>query len=167
MQKLKEMEIDRVDGVAAPATGRKFLLIKSDEPDEQDRNLEELLGRVKAALKALSEEQNPGLSRKTAEALNKVAEALGMEVKFEAREPGSEYGYPEVKVKKEEFDLLTRSIADLREQLAPILELTKAWQAQEPRASVQSRQAQGQDTLTKSAREPGQGLFTNIIFRED
>ena len=176
MSKLTDIDIERVDGVDEPATHQKFLILKAEEPEELRQNVKELLGKVEAALKALAKNEGLMLSKEAAESLNAVAKALDLGLTFKAYKPGKEeeedYGYPEPDkdgkkpAKKDEGavvypDVLAKAIAAaLSEQLAPLMELSKASGQVKPA----SRQAQAQDTLAKSTRKLGEGLFTDIVF---
>jgi len=88
---IKDLTIDRVDAVDAPATGRPFLLLKSGDPAEVAKNFEDLSGMVAAALKALQEDK-VSLPAKSATALNGVSKLLNGADLFQpkAMHPGEE-----------------------------------------------------------------------------
>jgi len=83
-QELKDLDVDRVDAVDKPATARSFLLFKSE-----DGNAEQILrgyGMVATAadlvLKAIRKDKNAVVSRKSAIALNGLAQVLNSDAVF-------------------------------------------------------------------------------------
>ncbi|MER3439303.1 MAG: hypothetical protein C4346_17900, partial [Chloroflexota bacterium] len=58
---LKDVEVERVDAVDAPATRRKWLLLKSEEEDEEVVNADELSRIVRSLLDALAKEEEGSL----------------------------------------------------------------------------------------------------------
>ena len=97
MAKLDDIDVDRVDGVDEPATQRKFLLMKSEEPDELKQNLSAIIERAEAAISALAKAADElSLTEEAAAALNALADAIGASAIFAAKKPKEEeYGYPE------------------------------------------------------------------------
>lgn len=180
MRKLRDLEVERVDGVHDPATGQQFLILKAEEPDELRENVRNLLTSLERALHLLAKDEN-ALTEETAQAFNEVARALDLDLAFKAKKPKEEeeeegYGYPEPKKPKaekaeeaeagkaEKADDIRKALAELLdEKLATWTEQwTKALQAA-PVTKAQSRQVQAQDAPGQ-ARKLGEGLFTDIVF---
>jgi len=59
MPKLEDLEVERVDGVDRPATRRKWLLLKAEEPDELRENVSRLLDDLQKVLEALEKVDLP------------------------------------------------------------------------------------------------------------
>lgn len=80
---LKDLDVDRVDGVDKPATGRNFLLFKSEGGAAA---IMKSYGAVATAgdlvLKAIRTDKNAVVSRKSAIALNGLAQILGQDAVF-------------------------------------------------------------------------------------
>lgn len=74
---LEELEVDRVDAVDDPATGHKFLLLKTDDPDEIEANLQSLAVECFNALRAVAKGKVE-LDRLSAKKLSKIAKMLGV-----------------------------------------------------------------------------------------
>ena len=91
---LEDVEVDRVDAVDRPATGRKWLLMKSEEEDENVALTKELEERVARALEALAAEaQKRGglaLSQDALDALNALAGLYGLSQPFASAAAGAE-----------------------------------------------------------------------------
>lgn len=100
---LLDLEVDRVDGVDKPATGRKFLIQKSEEPDEVKANLDQLVKAGTGALESLAKQDILALSPETAKALNTLAKLLEFGSEFKAKKP-EEYGYEKPKAKAGDKD---------------------------------------------------------------
>jgi hypothetical protein len=83
---LEDIEVDRVDAVDRPATGRRWLIMKSEEEDENAAIAKELEERVAEVLQALSNDaQGRGglpLSEETLSALNRLAALYGLNQPF-------------------------------------------------------------------------------------
>lgn len=104
MAKLTDLELERVDGVSEPATRQRFLILKAEEPDELRHNVQELLAKVEAALRALAKAEDLYLPLEAVEALNEVAKALDLGITFKAKKKPKDdeededeeegYGYP-------------------------------------------------------------------------
>lgn len=102
--RLKDIEVERVDGVDRPATGLPFILIKSEEEDEMAVNLEGLRRAIERALDLLAKAEDLPLTEEQAEALDEVLALLGRDGVFKAKrrkKPADEdeedeegYGYP-------------------------------------------------------------------------
>ena len=100
MGKLKEIDVDRVDGVDVPATRRAFVLkksavIKHDEATTSDEaefqeNVRALANSSSAVLKAISEAGDDlPLTEDMANYLNEMAKSLGVEFDFKAVGPAA------------------------------------------------------------------------------
>lgn len=77
---LEDVEVERVDAVDRPATGRKWLLMKSEEEDETMLNVSHFEEIVRAALTQMKSEHDRGtltLSEEAAAALNALAALVG------------------------------------------------------------------------------------------
>lgn len=168
MAELKEIDVERIDGVDEPATRKRFLILKSEDADELRAAAEDLVNKVAAALKLLAD-ADIVLDEPTAKALDEVAEAVGLEPVFVATKV-KPYGYgyapapkeAEEEVEKsevaEESDDLPSKIAKLEEKIDALVEALR------PASSVvKSRQPAVQDTDTKPKRL-GEGLFADIIL---
>jgi len=85
---LEDIEVDRVDAVDRPATGRRWLIMKSEEEDENAAIVKELEERVAEVLEALANEaQGRGglsLSEEALSALNRLATLYGLQQPFSA-----------------------------------------------------------------------------------
>lgn len=91
-QELKDLNVDRVDGVDRPATGRNFLLFKSQDGQVEKVASDAIMkgyGMVATAaaevLKAIRVDANATVSRKSAIALNGLAQVLGQDAPFVAK----------------------------------------------------------------------------------
>jgi len=176
---LKEIDVERIDGVDEPATRKRFLILKAEEPDELRAAAEDLVNKVAAALKLLAD-ANIVLDEATAKALDEVAEAVGLEPTFVATKVkpygyGYGYGYAptpkseetksEEEVEKSEDaeesnDLLSR-VTQIEEKINQLLESLKS----APGIMVaKSRQPAAQDTDAVPKRL-GEGLFADVILR--
>jgi hypothetical protein len=88
-QELKDLDVERVDGVDKPATGRNFLLFKSKDGKEQVLKADDVMkgyGMVATAANALLDavrvDKNAVVSRKSAIAFNGLAQVLGKDAVF-------------------------------------------------------------------------------------
>jgi hypothetical protein len=85
---LEDIEVDRVDAVDRPATGRRWLIMKSEEEDENVAIAKELEERVAEVLEALANDaQGRGglpLSDEALSALNRLAALYGLKQPFGA-----------------------------------------------------------------------------------
>jgi len=83
---LEDIEVDRVDAVDRPATGRRWLIMKSEEEDENAAITKELEERVAEVLQALANDaQGRGglpLSEGALAALNRLATLYGLQQPF-------------------------------------------------------------------------------------
>lgn len=99
-QELKDLDVDRVDGVDRPATGRKFLLFKSENSEAIMKGYAMTATAAANVLKSIRKDEKAVVSRKTAVALNGLAQVLGQDAVFvgkavptqpyEFSEPGAE-----------------------------------------------------------------------------
>jgi hypothetical protein len=80
---LKNLEVDRVDGVDKPATGRKFLLFKSENgSDAVMKSYGAVATAADIVLKMVRIDKHAVVSRKSAVALNGLAQVLGQDPVF-------------------------------------------------------------------------------------
>ena len=176
---LKEIDVERIDGVDEPATRKRFLILKAEEPDELRAAAEDLVNKVAAALKLLAD-ADIVLDEATAKALDEVAEAVGLEPTFVATKVkpyGYGYGYAptpkseetksetEKEVEKSETteessDLLAR-IAQIEEKINQLVESLKPASGT---TVAKSRQPAAQDT-DPVPKKLGEGLFADVILR--
>lgn len=110
---LKDLDVDRVDGVDKPATGRNFLLFKSEAGAAAVAKSEIMKGYGATAtaaalvLKALRTDKSCTVSRKSAVALNGLAQILGVDPVFVGKSvPTQPYEI------KEDVDVDSRGPAD-------------------------------------------------------
>lgn len=81
-QELKDLDVDRVDGVDKPATGRNFLLFKSEDGDAIMKGYGMVATAAHAVLEKIRSDKNAVCSRKSAIALNGLAQVLGEDAVF-------------------------------------------------------------------------------------
>ncbi len=81
-QELKDLDVDRVDGVDKPATGRNFLLFKSEDGDAIMKGYGMVATAAHAVLAKMRTDKNAQVSRKSAIALNGLAQVLGEDAVF-------------------------------------------------------------------------------------
>jgi hypothetical protein len=81
-QELKDLDVDRVDAVDKPATGRNFLLFKSEDGDQIMKGYGMTATALGLVLKAIRKDKHAVVSRKTAIALNGAAQVLGQDAVF-------------------------------------------------------------------------------------
>ena len=77
---LEDVEVERVDAVDRPATGRRWLIVKSEEEDQSMLNVSEFEAVLRAGLTQLKREYDAGelkLSEGAAAALNALAALVG------------------------------------------------------------------------------------------
>jgi hypothetical protein len=80
---LKDLEVDRVDGVDKPATGRKFLLFKGEAgADAVMKGYGMVATAADAVLEAIRVDKHAVVSRKSAVVLNGLAQVLGQDPVF-------------------------------------------------------------------------------------
>ncbi len=166
MAKLSDLDLNRVDGVDAPATRRKFLILKSEEEDEEKVNLESVLDKLEEALTALAKMELPD---DIVDRLESVAKALELDLEFkrapkpkgdEGEEEEEGYGYPSPKAPKKKVEL---DVDALAQQIASAVAsaVTESLRGEIAKSvKALSRQPVAQD----STRKLGEGLFTDIIF---
>jgi len=73
---LKDLEVDRSDAVDEPATGRKWLVLKTEDPDELEANLQELADHAAGAIEAL-QKGAVALDRLSQKKLERLVKMLG------------------------------------------------------------------------------------------
>lgn len=81
-QELKDLDVDRVDGVDKPATGRNFLLFKAEDGDAIMKGYGMLATVAHEVLSKMRTDKNAVVSRKSAVALNGLAQVLGEDAVF-------------------------------------------------------------------------------------
>ena len=83
-QQLKDLDVERVDGVDKPATGRPFLLFKSEDApaDQIMKGYAMTATAADAFLKAIRTDKNAVMSVKSAIAVNGLAQVLGQGAVF-------------------------------------------------------------------------------------
>jgi hypothetical protein len=79
---LKDLEVDRVDGVDKPATRRNFLLFKSEDGDAIMKSYGAVATAADIVLKMVRVDKHAVVSRKSAVALNGLAQVLGQDPVF-------------------------------------------------------------------------------------
>jgi len=178
LPEIKDADIEQVDAVDRPATGRKWLILKSEEEDEEMVNLEELQKAAMSVIEAVKKEASEGeveLGEEAVEALNTLAKLLNADVQFKAKakkKPEEEYGYgyPEPeddkkkpKKKAEDEDQLLKA---LEAQMQVLNEIKDALQKQQvAKSAPASKQPEDPARVEKStARKWGEGLFADVIF---
>lgn len=101
-QALTDLDVERVDGVDKPATGRKFLLFKSEDGAVAIMKGYATVATMAAhVLKMISADGQAKVSRSTAIALNGLAQAMGSEPVFVGKAvPTQPYEFSEPDVDK-------------------------------------------------------------------
>lgn len=79
---LKDLDVDRVDGVDKPATGRSFLLFKGEDGDKVMKGYGMVATAAGAVLTKMRTDKHAVVSRKSAVALNGLAQVLGQDPVF-------------------------------------------------------------------------------------
>jgi hypothetical protein len=79
---LKDLDVDRVDGVDKPATGKNFLLFKGADGDLIMKSYGALATVANEVLSKARTDKNMTVSRKSAIALNGLAQVLGQDPVF-------------------------------------------------------------------------------------
>lgn len=79
---LKDLEVSRVDGVDKPATRRNFLLFKSEDGDAVMESYGAVATAADIVLKMVRVDKHAVVSRKSAVALNGLAQVLGQDPVF-------------------------------------------------------------------------------------
>ena len=167
MPKLEDLEVERVDGVDRPATRRKWLLLKAEEPDELRENVSRLLDDLQKVLEAL---EKVDLPEETVTAISRFAEAHGLTFKAKKKPEDEEegYGYPPPEKPKMAEDV-AKAIADLHQALAQLPEMVaKAVsealaEARVTKSAPPSRQVQAQDSGQEFPKF-GEGMFAPFIL---
>lgn len=158
--KLTGLRVERIDGVDEPATGRKWLVVKSADGDQPDPIRD-------AAVKALSLLAENPLPAETVAALAAFAAAAGVEQEFKTAEPPAE---PEPAPEPAEAPDVEKAVADAIEKALPTLlpaVLQKMLDAELADAQpAESRQETEQDgPVSKTRPKLGEGLFNNVFGR--
>lgn len=155
--KLTGLRVERIDGVDEPATGRKWLVVKSADGDQPDPIRD-------AAVKALSLLAENPLPAETVAALAAFAAAAGVEQEFKTAEPPAE------PAEAPEAPDVEKAVADAIEKALPTLlpaVLQKMLDAELADAQpAESRQETEQDgPVSKTRPKLGEGLFNNVFGR--
>jgi hypothetical protein len=79
---LMDLDVDRVDGVDKPATGRSFLLFKGEDGDAILKGYGMVATAADAVLKSIRKDSKAVVSRKSAIALNGLAQVMGADAVF-------------------------------------------------------------------------------------
>jgi hypothetical protein len=174
MGKLNDLRVERVDGVDSPATGHRWVIVKSDDvetPVEKD-----YAGTATAALEALLKEDSLTLSDASVEALRALAELLEMDVEFKSAEPTGD-DEPEVEGKTDEPDVeknddedKTYTADEVEDLLANALQklgVDPEQVAKSTRVVPRSKQPKSTEDGGDEPIVKGKGLFANIVFGQD
>lgn len=180
MPEIKDADIERVDAVDKPATGRKWLILKSEEEDEEMVNLEELQKVAMSVIEAVQKEASEGevgLGQEAVEALNTLAKLLnaGVQFKAKAKKPKEEYGYgygypepdeDEKKKPKKKAEDENPLLKALEAQMQVLNEIKDSLQkSQVAKSAPASKQPEDPARVEKSAaRKWGEGLFADVLF---
>jgi len=167
MAEIEDADIERVDAVDRPATRRKWLILKSEEEDEQLVNLEELQKAALAVIEALQKEATNGelgFGQKTVEALNTLAKLLDAKVQFKVR-PKEGYGYPGPQQVKAEENVVLKALEAQAQMLTEIKEMLQKQPV--AKAMPASKQLDDPAKIEKKERKWGEGLFTDVIFSKE
>ena len=170
MAEIEDADIERVDAVDRPATRRKWLILKSEEEDEELVNLEELQKAALAVIEALKKEATNGelgLGQKTVEALNTLAKLIEADVQFKVK-PKEGYGYPAPQ-KGEQVKTEENVVLKALEAQAQMLTEIKEMLQKQPvaKAMPASKQLDDPAKIEKKERKWGEGLFTDVIFSKE
>jgi len=176
LAELKDVDVERVDAVDRPATRRKWLILKSEEEDEEMVNLDELQKAALAAIEALAKDAgNEGLeiSEAAVEALNTLAKLLGANTQFKAKakpdkdkegesDQGYGYGegYPEPKKPAKKDDAVLKALEEHGKLLAEIRDALKPV----AKSALASKQPEGDEVKKSAPRKWGEGLFVDVVF---
>lgn len=178
---LEDLDVDRVDGVDNPATGRPFIFMKDGESDDirvQAENLAEVAGK---ALLALQGTEGIKLAKDAADALNELAQLVGIEAEFapteEAADETPAEDEPAAETPATPDPAQSELVAAVKAQGANIDRLASAIEKMvsagtkvpvKPAVKPVSKQAAGQDppadTKTPVKKELGKGMFTDVVF---
>ena len=170
MPRLDDLEVERVDGVDRPATRRRWLLLKAEEPDELRENVSRLLDDLQKVLEAL---EKVDLPEETAKAISQFAEVHGLTFKAKKKPEDEDeeegYGYPPPEKPKKKGEDVAKAIADLHQVLAQLPEMVaKAVgeaiaEARVTKSAPPSRQVQAQDSGQEFP-QFGEGMFAPFIL---
>jgi hypothetical protein len=169
MPRLEDLEVERVDGVDRPATRRRWLLLKAEEPDELRENVSRLLDDLQKVLEAL---EKVDLPEETVKAISRFAETHGLTFKARKKPEDEEEGYgypaPEKPKKKGEGEVV-KAIADLHQVLAQLPEMVARAvsealaETRVAKSAPPSRQVQAQDSGHELP-PFGEGMFAPFIL---
>lgn len=173
MAELKDVDVERVDAVDRPATRRKWLILKSEEEDEEMVNLDELQKAALTAIEALAKDagdEGLEISEAAVEALNTLAKLLGADTQFKAKAKpdkgdkggADEYGedYPEPKKPAKKDDAVLKALEEHGKLLAEIRDALKPVAKSAP----PSKQPEGDEVKKSAPRKWGEGLFVDVVF---
>lgn len=106
-QELKDLDVERVDGVDRPATGRSFMLFKGAQGEQIVKGYALVATAADQVLKSIRKDATASVSRSTAIALNGLAQIMGQEAVFVGKAvPTQPYEI------KEDLDVDARGPAD-------------------------------------------------------
>lgn len=179
MPTLKDLEIDRVDAVEEPATGHKFLILKTEDPNELRANLSILVSACEGVFKVIKD-SGIAFPGSVADSLSRLASILQYPAEFKANKesagepqmeskesPTAEKKADEGKVesattKATDIDLNAITVAVQKGIEAAFEKLLK--EQEEKKTEPVSKQAKTTEPEKQKPRKLGEGLFTNIIF---
>jgi hypothetical protein len=180
---LQDLEVDRVDGVDEPATGRRFILmknaegkvdtvIKAEEFEQLKSDAGKLITTAKSALAALAKGDGLALSDAQAGALNELAKLLeaGHEFKAataKAADGTASAGAPAAGSPEAIAAAVGTAVADaIEKNLGSRLEkVEKALEARPPKPVAPASGQPAGEPITKGApKKLGEGVFSNIVF---
>lgn len=177
MGKLEDMRVERVDGVDRPATGHRWVIVKSETPDEVEKDY---AGAARAAIDALAKEEGISVSKETAEALTALAALLEMSVEFKSVE-GAPAASESTDDDPEATDDEPLTKATLKDALMEIFASDEEDEDEDEdddeeeveKTKPKSRQPEEQDDVEKGApltsrrvRKSGRPDFSNVIFNQ-
>lgn len=171
MGKLEDLRVERVDGVDRPATGHRFVIVKSErtaaqllaeleKSDELTDEQRELVESFKATLDTEDEPAEPAASEEGVEKDEDDDDDPAEPV--EKDEPAAEET-PTVTVTEESLRETIKSV--LTELIESELTETDEAEVAKTAGSVKSRQPNEQQReAAPVAKAKGEGMFSNIIF---
>lgn len=184
MGELQDLEVDRVDGVDEPATGRRFILmknaegkvdtvIKAEEFEQLKSDAGKLITTAKSALAALAKGDGLALSDAQAGALNELAKLLeaGHEFKAATAKAADGAGAGDGKGTPDPNAALAAAVGTaVAEGIAKsfgdrLEKLEKAVEARPPKPVAPASGQPAGEPITKGApKKLGEGVFSNIVF---
>lgn len=174
--KLEDLRVERVDGVDRPATGHRWIMMKSEAPVEKDTT-----ALAKTALEALVKEEGLELTGETVEALKALAAALEVELDFaKADEAPEAEAVEDAEVEKDDEETPEAEAADedksifgndfsvfvdkVADALVEKFEATEEPTATTSRLVAKSKQPKEQDGGEERTIAKGEGVFESVIF---